>query len=129
MKKTFLIFALIGLMVTGARANDDTVAIKSLKDYDPTVGIAYYHDISSQGLAAYVQLPIAKFSRYRVSFGYIQPLDEGVRGRGRLIFSLSTLWADDLGLPDWVGAETGVYGVSGPYQAWGLQLGLLNFKW
>ena len=100
-------------------------------DMDPVFGIASYQgDFLNHTVSAfYVQVPVAKYGKnVRINFGLVVP-SEWASELTRPEFSISYLWTDTLGLPGWIGLETGAYWAISPYRAWGVQLGLLRIKW
>ena len=100
------------------------------KGLDPVMGLASYNDTVVDGtiLAYYAHIPVVKYNNdFRINFGVIVPSEQADE-LTRPEFSVSYLWNDALGLPDWVGLETGAYYAMSPYRGYGVHLGLLRIN-
>jgi hypothetical protein len=112
----------------------------SVGDFQLHFGVAWYHDHRGRDgktgvtfdptddLAAYLQVPVASLAdKAYISVGCVVPA--GYPERARPSFSLATmpgLWCE--GWPKWANAEVGAYVMASPYNAWGVQVGLVNIR-
>ena len=125
-----------GLRVLGYSRSE---GVEEFNDIDPTAGVAYYWDVDVDSFAYYAQIPIVKYDFMRINFGVIVPIgkDELVDSdhsyyyewKTRPEFSVSCLWGNKLGMPEWMPLETGAYVAVGAYEGRGFQLGLLRLNW
>jgi len=126
MKKLLVVIAVLGLMVSTATADVVKVVGFDLdyKDSFPSMGVAYYTDEYDDDIAAYIQVTVASLfgDRAFLGFGGLAPLNHFERTRPH--FSLHTTLNRLTGGDWWLDPQVGVYGVAGPYKAWGVQLGL-----
>lgn len=124
------------LAVSTVGADIDFVPFNVLtqsEDFEHTVGVCSYSDAYGVDLTAgaYLQTAIVRWDEasLALNFGVVVPAEDP-DWRTRPEFSLTYR---NIFLPpkrgNWLIPEIGAYVAVGPYEAWGVQVSLMRFKW
>jgi hypothetical protein len=97
-------------------------------------GVAWYHNNETyrggaavDDIAGFIGLPVVGFDWCDITFGWMQPFE--YTSRGRPYFGLTTKlehWTDK---PLWLfNPGIGIYGMASPYEAYGVNLNLISWR-
>ena len=102
-------------------------------NFEITAGLCSYKETSNRldnndgvDVASYIQFPVVQYNSVRINAGYVMPSTEFRRSRPEL--SVSHLFGEDLSLPSEIPLEIGVYVAISPWEAWGIQFGLIRME-